>query len=184
MPHTVAVLVGSLRSGSINHRLARTLERLADGKLTFDYAPVGDLPLYNDDLWQDGQGPEPVMRLKSVIDGADGVLFVTPEYNRSVPGLLVNACDWASRPWGQSSLEGKPAAAIGASPGAIGTAMAQSHLRSNMLGLGMLPVARPEAFVQWRPEHYADDNTVTDDATRGFLESFINSFAAHIARLA
>ncbi|ARJ68527.1 NADPH-dependent FMN reductase [Paracoccus contaminans] len=183
MPYTIAVLVGSLRSESINRRLALALEKLARGKLVFDYASLGDLPLYNDDLWQDGRAPEPVMRLKDVIGQADGVLFVTPEYNRTVPGLLVNACDWASRPYGQSSFEGKPAAAIGASVGAIGTAMAQSHLRSNMLGLGLVPMGRPEAFIHWKPDHYAEDGSISDEATKAFLQSFVDSLAAHVERL-
>lgn len=183
MTYRIAVLVGSLRAGSINRRLARTLERLAEGQFVFDHAALGALPLYNDDLWQGDQGPEPVMQLKAVIERADAVLFVTPEYNRTVPGLLVNGCDWASRPWGKSSFVGKPAAVIGASPGAIGTAMAQSHLRSNMLGLGLVPLARPEAFVQWQPDHYGEDDTVINDATKAFLQSFLDAFAAHIARL-
>lgn len=183
MPYKIAVLVGSLRLGSINRRLAAALEGLAQGKLTFEYASLGDLPLYNDDLWQDGRAPEPVMRLKALIEEADGVLFVTPEYNRTVPGLLVNACDWASRPYGQSSFDGKPAAAIGASIGAIGTAMAQSHLRSNMLGLGLVPMGRPEAFIHWKPDHYGEDGTITDPATRAFLQSFVDSLAAHVERL-
>lgn len=183
MAYRIAVLVGSLRAESINRKLAQALERLAADSMAFEYASVGDLPLYNDDLWQGETAPEPVMRLKALIEGADAVLFVTPEYNRTVPGLLVNACDWASRPYGKSSFVGKPAAVTGASSGAIGTAMAQSHLWSNMLGLGLVPMSRPEAFIQWKPDHYAEDGSVTNETTRAFLQSFVDALAAHINRL-
>ena len=124
MTRTVAVLVGSLRSQSINHTVAKALAKVAEGRLVFDFVEIGDLPLYNDDLWHDGRGPEPVERMRAQIAAADGVLLVTPEYNRTVPGVLVNALDWGSRPWGQSVWVNKPAGCCGAATGAIGTAAA------------------------------------------------------------
>lgn len=181
MTAKVAVLVGSLRKDSINRKLAAALARLAAGKLELELVEIGDLPLYNDDLW--ASPPAAVTRFKQQMDAAGAVLFVTPEYNRTVPGLLVNACDWASRPWGKSSFTGKPAACIGASPGAIGTAMAQSHLRANMAGLGLVAMSRPEAFVQWKDAAHGPDGEVTDEETRKFLQSFVDALADHIARL-
>lgn len=181
MTPNVALLCGSLRKESINRQLAQVLIKLAEGRLNLLPVEIGSLPLYNDDLWADP--PEAVRQYKKHLDDAQAVLFVTPEYNRTVPGLLGNACDWGSRPYGKSSFAGKPAAVIGASPGAIGTAMAQLHMRANMLSLGMLPVARPEAFIQWKPDHYGPDSSVTNPETRAFLSGFVDGFAAHIARL-
>lgn len=183
MTPTVAVLVGSLRAGSINRTLAHALGKLAEGTLAFDFVEIGDLPHYNDDLWQDGKGPEPVERFKAQLARADAVLLVTPEYNRAVPGVLCNAFDWGSRPYGRSSWDNKPAACCGASPGAIGTAAAQVHLKAQMVTLGMVPMGKPEFYLAFKADQFAAEGRVIDDSTRGFLQGFVNAFAAHVERL-
>lgn len=183
MSNTVAVFVGSLRSGSINRQYARVLERMAAEKLQFRFIEIADLPLYNDDLWNDGVGPDPVMRMKSQVEACDAVLIVTPEYNRNVPGLLTNAFDWCSRPYGKSSLVGKPAACTGTSGGAIGTAAAQTHLKASMDALGLCAMGLPEAYLQWKPDDY-DDATAKNESTRKFLQGFVDAFAAHVDRFA
>lgn len=183
MTRTVAVLVGSLRSQSINHTVAKALAKVAEGRLVFDFVEIGDLPLYNDDLWNDGVAPDPVMRMKAQLAAAAGVLIVTPEYNRNVPGLLTNAFDWCSRPYGQSALTGKPAACTGTSTGVLGTLGAQTHLKAAMDGLGLVAIGQPEVYLQWKPDDY-DDATCTNDATRKLLRSFVDAFAAHVDRFA
>lgn len=183
MSKTVAVFVGSLRKGSINRQYARVLERLAGDRLAFRFVEIGDLPLYNDDLWHDGRGPEPVERMRAQIAAADGVLLVTPEYNRTVPGVLVNALDWGSRPWGQSVWVNKPAGCCGAATGAIGTAAAQLALKAQMVTLGMVVMGHPEFYLKFDPEKFAEDGTVTDESLRGFLKTYADALAAHIERL-
>src|SRR5262245_16549883 len=132
----VAVFVGSTRPTSSNLKLARALEKLAAGKLEFRYVDIASLPFYDDELWNDP--PPEVIRLKQQIADADAVLFVTPEYNRSIPGILKNALDWPSRPYGESVWSGKPAAMAGATGGSSGTAAAQAHLRSILPMLGLV----------------------------------------------
>ena len=179
---TVAVLVGSLRAQSINRKLARTLARMGEDRLELQLVEIGDLPLYNDDLWQDGTGPAPVEQLKAQLAAADAVLLVTPEYNRAVPGVLGNALDWGSRPFGKSSWIGKPAACIGASPGVIGTAAAQVHLKAQMVTTGMIVMGTPEFYLSFNPEAFETDDRVSDEKTAGFLNGFLDAFARHIAR--
>ena len=179
---TVAVLVGSLRKDSINRKLAQALARLAEDKLSFDFVEIGDLPLYNDDLWQDGKGPAAVERMKGQLAAADAILLVTPEYNRAVPGVLGNALDWGSRPWGQSSWMGKPASCIGASGGVIGTAAAQIHLKAQMVTTGMIVMGFPEFYLAFKADDFSGDE-VTNPETKKFFDGFIDAFAAHIARL-
>ena len=183
MSRTVAVLVGSLRSQSINHTVAKALAKVAEGRLAFDFVEIGDLPLYNDDLWHEGRGPEAVERMRAQIAAADGVLLVTPEYNRTVPGVLVNALDWGSRPWGQSVWVNKPAGCCGAATGAIGTAAAQLALKAQMVTLGMVVMGHPEFYLKFDPEKFAEDGTVTDESLRGFLKTYADALAAHIERL-
>lgn len=183
MTRTVAVFVGSLRKGSINRQYARVLEALARDRLSFEFVRIDDLPLYNDDLWHDGRGPEPVERMRAQIAAADGVLLVTPEYNRTVPGVLVNALDWGSRPWGQSVWVNKPAGCCGAATGAIGTAAAQLALKAQMVTLGMVVMGHPEFYLKFDPEKFAEDGTVTDESLRGFLKTYADALAAHIERL-
>jgi chromate reductase len=144
----VAVLVGSLRKESINLKLARAVERLASAELKFDYIRIGDLPLYTQEF--DADYPAGCRRLKKEIEASDAVLFVTPEYNRSIPGVLKNAIDIASRPWGTNSFARKPGAVIGASIGAPGASMAQQHLRNVMLYLDIAILPQPEVFIQFK----------------------------------
>jgi chromate reductase, NAD(P)H dehydrogenase (quinone) len=142
----IAVIVGSIRRDSLNGRLAVAIARLAPKEFVFNHVQIGDLPLYNQD--DDANQAACVLRLKREIRIAQGLLFVTPEYNRSVPGVLKNAIDHASRPSGQSAWTGKPAGMIGISPGALGTALAQQHLRNILASLDVPTLAQPEAFVQ------------------------------------
>lgn len=176
----VAVIVGSLRKDSINRKLARALERLGEDRLEFDYLQIGNLPLYNQDF--DGDYPPECTAFKQQVRGADAVLFVTPEYNRSVPGVLKNAIDIGSRPYGDSAFAGLPAAVTGASPGAIGTALAQQHLRTVLSYLDMAVLPQPEAFIQFKEGLVADDGRITSPDTREFLEDFVDRFVAWIDR--
>ncbi|UUP16346.1 NADPH-dependent FMN reductase [Nitratireductor thuwali] len=169
----IAVLVGSNRKESVNLKFARALEKLAAGRLAFDYLDLSVLPMYNDDHMD--PFPETARSMKSRIEAADGVLLVTPEYNRSVPPLLKNAIDWASRPYGKNSWVAKPAAIVGASPGVIGTAAAQIHLRSIMVGLGTVLMGRPEVYLHMKPGLIDDRNNITDPETEAFLRGFIDN---------
>ena len=150
----VAVLVGSLRKESINLAYAKALMKLGASRFDFDLVEIGDMPLYNEDLWENP--PEAVLRFKSRIEAADAVLFVNPEYNRSITPAMKNAVDWGSRPWGKSSWTGKPAAITGATPGAIGTAVAQAHLRSittSILDIFEAARTRITAFLKLITQH-------------------------------
>ncbi len=169
----VAVLVGSLRRDSSNRKFAKALEKLAAGKLSFTY-PDLDLPLYNDDLWE--TPPPGVMAMKEAVEDADGVLFVTPEYNRSLPPVIKNAIDWGSRPWGQNSWDGKPVGIVGLSPGAIGTAVAQAHLRSIMPTQGAIVLGKPEIYFS-QPGLIEDDGTIDSEETAAFLTSYTDELA-------
>ncbi|MCY0147964.1 NAD(P)H-dependent oxidoreductase [Hoeflea sp. G2-23] len=176
----IAVLVGSLRHDSINRKFAEALERLAGDRMKFTYADLASLPHYNEDLW--ANVPESVTRLKAVVDGADAVLMVTPEYNRTFPGVLKDAIDWGSRPWGKSSWGGKPVAITGTSPGVIGTAIAQHHLRTSMVAVGTAVMGQPELYYAYKAEHFDADGQITDKATKDYLETWIASFADWIAK--
>jgi chromate reductase, NAD(P)H dehydrogenase (quinone) len=182
MPNVnIAVVVGSNRRASINRKLARALAKLADRKLAVNFVRIDDLPMYSQDL--EVPLPAGVARLKAAIERADAVLFVTPEHNRSIPAVLKNAIDWAARPYGRNSWAAKPAAIIGASPGALGTAVAQQHLRQVLGNLGAL-VMGGEAYIAYKPELIDDADVVTDVGTRSFLQSFVDRFAGLAARLA
>lgn len=180
---TIAVLVGSTRRDSINRKLAEALARLGresnENRLEFTFVEIGDLPIYSQDL--EAELPAAVSRMKAQIEAADGVLIVTPEHNRSIPAALKNAIDWAARPWGKSSWPGKVAAVIGATPGAIGTSIAQLHLRQILGAQGIL-VMGGEHYITFKPDLVAADNTVTDESTRKFLSGFVAQFAALVAR--
>jgi chromate reductase len=176
----IAVIVGSTRRDSINRQLANALARLGEGRLDFTFVEIADLPLYNQDLEADL--PASVSRMKAQLEAADGILIVTPEHNRSIPAALKNAIDWAARPWGKSSWPGKVAAVTGATPGAIGTSIAQLHLRQILGALGVL-VMGGEAYITFKPDLIAADNTVADDSTRKFLSDFVTNFASLVARL-
>ena len=175
----ILVVVGSLRRESFNARLATALERLAPGGLAFERARIDDLPPYDQD--DDQQQPEPVKRLKAQITGAVGVLFVTPEYNRSIPGVLKNAIDHASRPYGRNAWAGKPTGVIGASIGANGTAMAQQHLRNVLAYLDAPTMGQPEAFVHVGDAYFDAKGDVADERNRKFLNKWIDAYAAFVA---
>lgn len=177
----VAVIVGSLRRESINRQLAQALTKLEAPGCHFNFVDLGDLPHYNNDLWPDA--PAAVTRLKRDIEEADAVLFVTPEYNRGIPGLVKDVVDWGSRPYGKNSWNGKPAAVIGATPGKLGTAVAQSQLRAILLVLNMAVMGQPEAYIQLTPGLIDDDLNITDDNTRRFLKGFLRSFADWITKV-
>ena len=178
----IAVFVGSLRKDSFNGRLARAVEKLAPAELTFNQVRIDDLPLYSQDF--DAAYPAVATRLKKEVESADGLLFVTPEYNRSIPGVLKNAIDIASRPWGTNSFAGKPSAVIGTSIGATGTALAQQHLRNVLAYLDVPVLAQPEVFIHFKDELLADDDKINNDGTRKFLQDFVDSYVAWIRRFA
>jgi chromate reductase, NAD(P)H dehydrogenase (quinone) len=175
----IAVIVGSNRRESINRKLAEALARLGGDRLSFSFVQIDDLPLYNQDLEADL--PKSVSRFKAEVASADGLLFVTPEHSRSIPAVLKNAIDWGARPYGQNSWAGKPAAITGASPGAIGTAIAQAHLRQILGVLGVL-VNSGEAYITFKPGLVDANGAIADEGVRGFLKSFIDQFAALVAR--
>lgn len=179
---TVAVLVGSIRPNSTNLQFAKAIEKLALGRLKFDFIDLGTLPFYDETLWDNP--PASVVDLKDRIAAADAVLFVTPEYNRSIPGVLKNAVDWPSRPFGQSVWEGKPAAIVGATGGPSGTASAQAHLRSILVILGLAVMGRPEVYQTLKPGMIDDDYLITDERTRLFLQKWLDAFVVWIARFA
>jgi chromate reductase, NAD(P)H dehydrogenase (quinone) len=176
---TVAILIGSLRKESINRRLARAIERLVPEGFTFDHVRIDNLPLYNQDF--DGDYPAEGRRLKQQIEAADAVLLVTPEYNRSIPGVLKNALDLASRPWGKNSFAGKPGAVIGASIAATGSALAQQHLRNVLAYLDVATLAQPEVFIQFKDDTLIDaDGNVANESTQKFLQTFVDQYAAWV----
>jgi chromate reductase len=180
MNHSILVVVGSLRRESFNRRLAGALEGLAPQSLRFERAQIGDLPLYNQD--DDDHPAEPVKRLKRAIAAADGLLFVTPEYNRSIPGVLKNALDHASRPYGQNAWAKKPAGVIGASPGAPGTSMAQQHLRNVLAYLDVPTLGQPEAFIQVKDGFFDAQGGVASAESRAFLVKYMQRFAEWVAQ--
>jgi chromate reductase len=174
-------MIGSLSVQSINRRLAQALVRLAPPELSFVEIPIGELPLYNRDL--DPDYPPSARRLKAAIEAVDAVLFVTPEYNRDIPGSLKNAIDWASRPWGTNSFRHKPSAVIGTSPGKIGTAVAQQNLRSILSFCNSPQMNAPEAYLQFLPGLITENGEVTDESTEQFLRDFMSEFAMFIVRV-
>jgi chromate reductase len=180
--YRIAVLVGSLRRDSFNLKLAHALPKLAPREFTFSQCALHDLPPYSQD--DDANQPEPVRRLKSEIANAQGVLFVTPEYNRSIPGLLKNAIDHASRPYGQSAWAGKPAGVIGVSVGQIGTAVAQQHLRNVLAYLDMPTLGQPEAFIQNREGLFAADGGIGLEDSRKFLQTWMDRYVAWVRQYA
>jgi len=177
---TVAVLVGSLRKDSINRKFAQALGKLAAGRLDFRFVELGDVPMYNDDLFENL--PASITRLKSDIASADAVLFVSPEYNRSFPAVLKNAIDWGTRPYGQNSFAAKPGGLIGTSPGAAGAAAGQNHLKSVLNVVDVVLMGQPEVYFHYKPELFAEDGSVKDEATKAFLERYIARFVQWIER--
>ena len=181
MSFSVGYLVGSLAKGAINRKLAKALVRLAPPELELSEISFKELPLYSYDY--DADFPPVAKTFKEAIAGVDAVLFVTPEYNRSIPGGLKNAIDWASRPFGQNSFTRKPSAVIGTSPGAIGTAIAQQNLRS-VLGFCNSPqMNAPEAYIQFKPGLISDDGEVSVESTEQFLRNYMADFRSFIGRV-
>jgi chromate reductase len=173
----IAVVIGSLRKDSFNRKLALAIAHLAPENFTFEHVRIDDLPLYNQD--EDGNQAPSVRRLKTEIAAADGVLFVTPEYNRAIPGVLKNAIDNASRPYGQSAWAGKPAGVLGVSVGQIGTAIAQQQLRTVLAYLDMPTLGQPEVFLQ-NKEGMFDDKGHIAEGSKKFLQSWVDKYVAWI----
>ncbi|MCU1542373.1 MAG: phosphodiesterase [Microbacteriaceae bacterium] len=180
-PYTVGYFVGSLSTTSINRTLSKALIRLAPDEFEFVEIPIGDLPLYSPDY--DADYPPEGLALKEAIASVDAVLFVTPEYNRAIPGALKNAIDWASRPWGDNSFSDKPSAIIGASIGAIGTAVAQQNLRSVLAFCNSRQMSSPEAYIQMTPGLITDSGEVTNAGTADFLRQYMTSYYEFVTRV-
>jgi chromate reductase len=176
--YRVGYIVGSLSQKSINRTLSKALIRLAPSELEFVEIPIKDLPVYNHDY--DADYPPEGRALKEALAAVDAILFVTPEYNRSIPGALKNAIDWASRPWGDNSFIHKPSAVIGTSPGKLGTAVAQQSLRSVLGYLNSPQMNAPEAYIQYQPDVFTEDGEVLDESTARFLRDFMEEFGAHV----
>jgi chromate reductase, NAD(P)H dehydrogenase (quinone) len=177
----IGYFVGSLSSTSINRELSRVLIRLAPEEFEFTEIPIRDLPLYSPDY--DANYPPEANALKDAIRHSNAVLFVTPEYNRSIPGALKNAIDWASRPWGQNAFDHIPAGVIGASIGQIGTAVAQQSLRGVLSFCNARQMTAPEAYIKFSPEMFPGNGEVADEATVAFLTNYLNEFRDHVARV-
>lgn len=177
--YRIAVVVGSLRKDSFNHKLANAIVKLAPPEFSFKQVKISDLPLYNQD--DDANQADSVKRLKKEIHEAHGVLFVTPEYNRSIPGVLKNAIDNVSRPYGQNSWAGKPAGVIGASIGVIGTAMAQQHLRNVLAFLDVPTLAQPEAFIHAREGLFDESGNIGKESIK-FLQSWMNTYVEWVKK--
>ena len=179
--YQVGYFVGSLSSTSINRRLAKALARLAPPELQLVEIPIRDLPLYSQDY--DADFPPVARAFKQAIADCDALLFVTPEFNRSIPGGLKNAIDWGSRPWGQNSFSHKPSGVIGTSPGAIGTALAQSQLRSVLCYCNSPLMNTVEAYVQFREGMVSEDGEVSDERTREFLRKYMEELLGFVVRV-
>ena len=177
--YQIAVIVGSLRHDSFNRKLANAVVKLAPSAFSFTQVQISDLPLYNQD--DDTNQAAPVKRLKSEITAAQGLLFVTPEYNRSIPGVLKNAIDHASRPYGQSAWTGKPAGVLGASPSATGTAMAQQHLRNILATLDIPTLGQPEAFIQVKDGVFDEADNIGAGSNK-FLQNWMDQYVAWVKR--
>jgi chromate reductase len=179
--HKVGYLIGSLAKGSINRKLAKALVKLAPPELAMSEISFRELPLYSYDY--DADFPPAARAFKDAIAAVEAILFVTPEYNRSIPGGLKNAIDWASRPYGKNSFARKPSAVIGTSIGAIGTAVAQQSLRSVLSFCNAPQMNAPEAYIQFTPGLITDDGDVTVESTREFLRNYMAQFHMFIARV-
>lgn len=177
--YQIAVVVGSLRRDSFNRKLADAIVKLASPEFSFKQVQIGNLPLYNQD--DDANQAESVKRLKSEIKASEGLLFVTAEYNRSIPGVLKNAIDNASRPYGQSAWAGKPAGVLGVSVGAIGTSLAQQHLRNVLAYLDVPTLGQPEAFIQAKDGLFDGDGNIGPDSKK-FLQTWMDRYEAWVKK--
>ena len=181
-PLRVAVLVGSLRKASVNRRMAHALAKAAPQSLKLEIVEIGDLPLYNEDL-EKGATPAAWTAFRDRVKGADAVLFVTPEYNYSIPGVLKNAIDWCARPYGDSAWKGKPVAVMGASVGILGTARAQYHLRQTFIYLDMHPLNLPEVMIGSARDRFNEAGELTDETSRKLLRQLLEGLVAWTRRL-
>ena len=179
-PLKIAVLVGSARMGSLNQALAGALERMAGERMVFDLLPIRELPVYCGDLESDP--PEGLWDIKARIEASDGVLFVSPEHNRSVTALMKNAIDWSSRPAGNNSLRGKRAAVCGASPGTRGADMSQMHLRQIVIALALEMMPQPEGYTHMTAESVTAEGDLASEADRRRLGRFLDAFEAWVRR--
>lgn len=177
--YQIAVVIGSLRKDSFNRKLANAIVKLAPPEFSFKQVEIGDLPLYNQDY--DAHQAESVQRLKAEISASQGLLFLTPEYNRSIPGVLKNALDHASRPYGQSAWPGKPAGVLGVSVGAIGTALAQQHLRNILSYLDVPTLGQPEAFIHAKEGLFDAEGNIGAD-NRKFLQNWMDQYVAWVKK--
>ena len=177
----IAVVVGSLRRDSFNRKLASAVAKLAPADFSFKQVQIGGLPLYNQD--DDANPSDPVKQLKAEIAASQGLLFVTPEYNRSIPGVLKNAIDHASRPYGQNAWAGKPAGVLGASVGATGTSMAQQHLRNILAYLDVPTLGQPEAFIHAKEGLFDADGSI-GTASKKFLQAWMDRYVAWVKMFA
>ncbi len=177
--YPIAIIVGSLRENSFNHKLANAIVKLAPPEFTFTQLQIGNLPLYNQD--DEANPADSIKQLKAEIMAARGLLFVTPEYNRSIPGVLKNAIDHASRPYGQSAWAGKPAGVMGASIGPIGTAMAQQHLRNMLAYLDVPTLGQPEAFIQVKDGLFDEHGDIAEDS-KEFLQNWMEHYVAWVKK--
>jgi len=177
--YQIGVIVGSLRKDSFNEKFAHAVAKLAPADFSFKWIEIGDLPLYNQD--DDANQAASVKRLKADILASNGLLFVTPEYNRSIPGVLKNAIDNASRPYGQSAFAGKPAGVLGVSAGAIGTALAQQHLRNILAYLDMPTLGQPEVFIQVKEGLFDDAGNIGTDSQK-FLQAWMDKYVAWVKK--
>lgn len=176
----VAIVNGSLRKDSINKKLALAIAKLAAGKLDLKLVDLSDLPLFNQDLEADY--PAPATRVKNEITAADAILFVTPEHSRSIPAAMKNVIDWVARPYGKSGWIGKPAAIVGTSGGQVGTAIAQTHLRSIVLTQGVDVLPRPEVYFIYKDGVFDAEHNVTDPAAKQVLQGFVDAFAGWLGK--
>lgn len=179
--HQIGYLIGSLASHSINRTLSKALIRLAPEELAFTEIPIGNLPLYSPDF--DADYPPEGRAFKDAVEASDGILFISPEYNRSIPGALKNAIDWGSRPWGTNSFARKPTGIIGASPGNIGTAIMQSSMRSVLSFLDAPQLNSPEAYVKFDHAVFGEDGAVNDPQLEKFLRHYMEEYAAFVQRV-
>jgi chromate reductase len=179
--YKIGYFVGSLASRSINRTLSKALIKLAPEELEFTEIPIKDLPLYSYDY--DADFPPEGRALKEAIEDSDGILFVSPEYNRSIPGALKNAIDWGSRPWGTNSFSRKPTGIVGASPGGIGTAVMQSSMRSVLSFLDAPQLNAPEAYIKFNSDVFGEDGDVRDESTAKFLRHYMEEYCAFVQRV-
>jgi chromate reductase len=181
MARKIAVVVGSIRKDSINRKLAKALVKLAPKDFECEFVRIDDLPVFNQD--HDQNPPEQVTRVKAQIVAANALLFVTPEHNRSMPTALKNVLDWVSRPYGKNLWAGKPAGMVGASVGAIGTAVVQAHLRGVLGYLDVPTLGQPEVYIHFTKDLIDDEGNISNDETRKFLQTFIDRYTAWIAKI-